>query len=241
MIDVKFQTPVPGLLNSEVTVQPANKFIPKDWKNIPHAAEIEHNSLDPYKHIGPNSYTRTAKLCPSFPDVFNAGFVIPAPCDIQLYYDKEQDSFRYETGLPGIQIVTHGNDQMLSYAENSTYEFVFKLDHVWECITPPGYSIMQIPMLWHSNHEWEAAYGIIHTDQYHFINVQIMLKKGIKETFIEQGEPLCYIVPYRREEYNLVLQEWNEEESATAYVNNLGSFKNGYRKLFRKRNAKQKD
>ena len=96
-------------------------------------------------------------------------------------------------------------------------------------------------MLWHNNPDWEVAYGIIHTDQYHFINPQIMLKNGVKDVFIEQGTPLCYIVPYKREEYNLVLQEWDEELSAKGYVNNLGSFRNGYRKLYRKRNAKQKD
>ena len=49
------------------------------------------------------------------------------------------------------------------------------------------------------------------------------------------------IVPFKREEYNLVLQEWDEELSARGFINNLGTFKNGYRKLFRKRNAKPKD
>ena len=84
MIDIKFQTPVRGLLHSEATVQPAKNFIPDIWKNTPAAADIEKNPLDPYKHIGPNSETRTAKLCPSVVDVFNTGYVIPAPCDIQL-------------------------------------------------------------------------------------------------------------------------------------------------------------
>ena len=39
MIDVKFQTPVRGLLHSEATVQPARNFIPDIWKNTPAAAE----------------------------------------------------------------------------------------------------------------------------------------------------------------------------------------------------------
>jgi len=33
MIDIKFQTPVRGLLHSEATVQPAKNFIPDIWKN----------------------------------------------------------------------------------------------------------------------------------------------------------------------------------------------------------------
>ena len=33
-----------------------------------------------------------------------------------------------------------------------------------------------------------------------------MIKNGVKDVFIAQGEPLCYIVPFKREEYNLVLQ-----------------------------------
>ena len=143
-----------------------------------------------------------------------------------------------EAGIPGIEIVIHSRDQFLNYGD-SNFDFIFKLDNTWECITPDGYSIMQIPMLWHANPNWEVAYGIIHTDQYHLINPQIMIKKDVKDVFIAQGEPLCYIVPFKREEYNLVLQEWDEELSARGFINNLGTFKNGYRKLFRKRNAKK--
>ena len=45
-----------------------------------------------------------------------------------------------------------------------------------------------------------------------------MLRKGVTEVVIKQGEPMCYVVPYRREEYDLIkniLYFWTSSKNIT--------------------------
>jgi hypothetical protein len=97
-------------------------------------------------------------------------------------------------------------------------------------------------MFWHHNPYWESAYGIIHTDQYHQINVQIMLKKGINEVVIKQGEPMCYVVPYRREKYDMQYVDFDMGLLNKADFNNLGVFDGTtYSKFHREQKKKLED
>ena len=250
LVDIKFVPHIDGLeLVEEITPKPANQFIPPHWKDIPalHQSSELLNEIDlPGKYYNQTKPMKTAKKCPSFIDVFNNGFVIPAPCDLFLQYDNEKEEWNVETGLKfsgrnpnetfEINFSVHPTQQYLDHVPNAPYEYIFKLDNLWSVITPKGYSIMQLPMFWHHNPDFEVAYGIIHTDQYHQINIQIMMRKGLKEIEIKMGEPLCYIVPYKREEYNLVLEAYDTKYHNAVNIANIGRFKNSYKTLFRKRN-----
>lgn len=254
LVDIKFIPHIDGMgLVPEICPQPAKNFIPDWFKKMPTYADrpqIFEDMQDPSKHFGYSSKTKTAKKCPSFADVFNNGFVIPAPCDIYCTYDQEKQQWYAETGLKysgrnalenfSIPISIHDTQQYLDHAPDAPYEYIFKLDNVWSVVTPKGYSIMQIPMLWHNNPKFEVAYGIIHTDQYHQINLQLMMRKGLQEMEIKMGTPLCYIVPYKREEYNLVLEPYDVAFHNAANLRNIGKFTNGYSSLFRRLNKKSK-
>jgi len=244
LVDIKFVPHIDGLEQvEEIKPKPANQFIPQHWKDIPamhlssemlNEVELEGKYFNHSKPIG------TAKKCPSFIDVFNNGFVIPAPCDIWLQYDSNKEEWHVETGIRSgnfkIPFTVHPTQQYLDHVPNAPYEYIFKLDNLWSVITPNGYSIMQLPMFWHHNPNFEVPYGIIHTDQYHEVNVQIMMRKGLKEITIKMGEPLCYIVPYKREEYNLVFEKYDTSYHNAVALSNVGRFSNGYKTLFRKRN-----
>jgi len=223
---IRFSSPIPGLTEVEVArPQPSRNFIPAGWKGVPkHMYPPFADKNDPYKYVGVNSMIRTAKTCPSFHDVWKEGYVIPAPCDIYLRWNHEEQNYHYETAIPRIPIVIHSNDQYLEHVKEPVHEFIFKMDNVWCIETPPGYSIRQIPMFWHHNPDWESAYGIIHTDQYHQINIQIMMRKGKKEILIKQGEPMCYVVPYKRIDYDMQYVDFDIAILNKADFNNLGVF-----------------
>jgi hypothetical protein len=232
---IKFSSPIPGIIDSElVRPQLAKNFIPDGWKGVPNKMEAPFpDPNDKYKYIGKNEMVRTSKTCPSFIDVFNHGYVIPAPCDIYLQYNKEKDVYHYETAIPDIPIVIHSQQQYLAHLKNPQHEFIFKLDNVWCIETPKGYSIQQLPMFWHHNPDWETAMGILHTDQFHQINIQLMLKKDCFETLIKQGDPLCYVIPYKRLDFEHEYAEFNIKKLITADFNNLGTFAGtAYRKYF---------
>ena len=250
MVDIKFVPHIDGMDQvKEICPQPAINFIPPHWKDIPayvEKEEIFEHLIKEGKYAGMNSKTKTAKKCPSFVDVFSNGFVIPAPCDMWFKYDEENQTWHTESGLKysgrnsgeafDIFFSAHPTQQYLAHVPNASYEYIFKLDNIWSVVTPKGYSVMQFPMFWHHNPYFEVAYGIIHTDQYHQVNIQIMMKKGITEFEIPMGEPLCYIIPYKREQYNLILEPYDTSFHNAANIRNIGKFTNGYKSLFNKLN-----
>ena len=70
--------------------------------------------------------------------------------------------------------------------------------------TPPGISMLQLPMMWHFNPNFTVAPGVIWTDIHHEINQQMMFhKKGVFN--LQRGTPLAQYIPIRREkfEYNV--------------------------------------
>jgi len=229
---------------------PATEYMPEWFRNMPAEVKLpaESFSVDGYirKKI-PN--IRTAKLCPSFVDIYNEGFVLPAPCDIWLRVE-EDGTWEYRLSNPlfsmenqfeafDIPFSVHPTHQYLDHVPNAPYDYIFKMDNVWSCVTPKGYSIMQIPMLWHHNPNFETAYGIIHTDQYHQLNIQIMMYKGVGNFEIKMGEPLCYIIPYKREEFNYTVEPYDTAFHNAANMRNIGVFTNGYKQLFRKLNKEE--
>jgi|TARA_R100000458_G_C8176473_1_gene175060 hypothetical protein len=222
-VKIQFSSRVLGLFDvKELRPQPAKKFIPEEWKKIPSKHTNEEDS--PYKY-NLLRLDATAKSCPSFIHLWEEGYVLVAPCDISIRENV------WETALPEVQLSTHPNYQYIDHVD-SDFSVVHKIDNVWLCKTPKGYSIRQIPLLWHSDLNFEVAYGIIHTDQWHEINPQIMIKKGVKEVFIKQGDPLCYILPYKRIDTELEVVDFNEKEYATSVIKNMGKFKNPYLKRF---------
>tara|TARA_R100000664_G_C2755504_1_gene143213 strand:- start:29 stop:763 length:735 start_codon:yes stop_codon:yes gene_type:complete len=237
-IQFEFMSPLPGLtLVEECRIQPSINYIPDSWKKLPQAVDMPLEDINPYnigKYYGSGVPSTTAKGCPSFIDIFQDGFVYPAPCDLYFYFDKESKESRWEAALDDITIRSHGDEQYVDHVPKSGFQHVFKLDYVWCGFTPPGYSVRQIPMLWHHNPYFEVAYGVIHTDLYHQINPQIMMREGIKEFQIKQGEPLCYLVPYKRQDYELKFSDWDLNRVNAANIRAIGKFKKPYLSMFKK-------
>lgn len=217
--NINFSTPILGLDQIEETkIQPSYKFIPEHFKNIP------------------SQSFSTAKNCPSFVEIFKEGFVIPAPCDIWFKGNNKEKTYEFKCALEEIKISVHTPLQYSEYT-TSNIQSIFKIDNVWYCETPKGYSIRQVPMIYHHNPNWYVAYGIIHTDMYSQINPQIIVTAENNEVFIKQGEPLCYIIPYKREKLNLKFTKFDELKRQKERIKFLGSFKSKYLEIFNKKGA----
>jgi hypothetical protein len=176
---INFVSKVPELENVEICKpKPAISYLPDWFKLLP-------NKL-------PNGMT--AKQCPSFVDLFKLAYVVPMWCDVNL--QRHNKDYSWETAHPEFTFDIHQDGQFSNYIPKDNYG-VFKANSPWLIYTPPGWSVMQLPMYYHFNSDWEVLPGIIYTDQYHENNQQIMLFKD--NVTIKQGEPLCMYVPYKRE------------------------------------------
>lgn len=190
---ISFVTWVSGLeAIDEVLPKPSSKFIPKWWKDIPN-------------NKGFNNETQNIKMCPSFPDYFSQGYIIPMWADTLIKYDKNTGVWSMRCGRsnefawefhPDSQFIDHATPSFLG---KDGYT-VLKAISPWRIITKPGWSVMQVPLYYHFENKFSVMPGIIHTDIHHDINQQVVVHDKDVEIFIKRGEPFVQYVPFKREE-----------------------------------------
>ena len=191
---------------------------------------------------------RSVKVCPSFSDYFSQGYIIPMWADVMLKYDKNQDYFEWQGSDDIFKWETHGNNQMLDY-KTATFngvegQFVFKALCPWRIITPPGWSVLQLPLFYHFNQEWSVLPGVIDTDIHSEINQQILYHGDGKEVTIKCGDPFVLYIPFKRSdklkhEVRYETPEENKKFDKDLLLLNQRFKPNGtYRKMQRKRDSK---
>jgi len=189
MSKITFISRVQGLEEiEECRPQPAKNFIPNWFKDIP--------SSDPM----------TVKSCPSFPDYFSQGYVLPMWSDTRLHYDKD---FGPKSEIPNFfpPITGHFDSQFMDYVKPSFQDidgrFVFKFNCPWQIITEPGWSVLQLPLFYHFNKEFSVLPGVIDTDIHHEINQQVLYHSDKENIVIKRGDPLVLYIPYKRNKTKL--------------------------------------
>jgi len=177
-------------------------FIPSWWKNIPVAEKFD---------FFPN-----VRMCPSFPDYFSQGFIIPMWSDSILNYQSETDELFWRSGLTNdLEWSMHPKKQLLDHIVpeplGSECVAIIKAQCPWRIITPKGYSVLQLPVFFDFNKDFSIIPGIIDTDIHHEINPQIMLHTKDKDVFIERGSAFVQYIPFKRTKYNLDILSNNDK------------------------------
>lgn len=234
MVEFKFSTRHElAKLDLEIHPKPAKDFMPK-WYKQAHA-NVAIPNWDFKQGLHP--VQRTIKSCPSMYDIFHKGWVFPAPTDIHLgavknEFTKEWD-LTWQLPSNDYKIEIHSHDQFVDLAPDSGVKGVFKFVMPFDMYAPKGYSVMQLPMLWHFDllQDWYVPYGIVDVDYHHEINPQLMFVSKKKEIIIKRGTPLGYWVPFKREKINLKYVEMTPEllnKSILSRGRIFTTFKNGY-------------
>jgi hypothetical protein len=188
---ISFISTIEGLESIEECLpKPAKHFIPEWFKNTP----IE---------IGESGVTlKTVKACPSFPDFFSQGYVIPMWADTILQYNKINDEWAWKTSTNSALWEMHPKSQLLDHTDVSfngaEAHFTFKAICPWKIITPPGWSVLQLPLFYHFNQDWSVLPGIIDTDIHAQINQQVLYHSDKEEIKINRGDPFALYIPFKR-------------------------------------------
>jgi hypothetical protein len=192
----------------ECRPRPAKNFIPEWFKNIP-----------------VDSGRSTVKNCPSFPDYFSQGYVVPMWADFKLKLNKEENLIGVEGPGDVFTWAVHGSNQFIDYVNPNFSgvgaEFVFKADCPWNIITPPGWSVLQLPLFYHFNKEWSVMPGIIDTDVHHEINQQVLYHSDKDEVIIKRGDPFALYIPFKREKHSFDVRYQTEKDRKILNKNKL--------------------
>lgn len=214
----------------EILPQSAKNFIPDWYKNMPTHLEIDEPETELLRQLN----SSTVKRCPSFRDIFKYGIAIPAPSDIYLSAtDKE---WRWETPSRCIELEYHDDFQFKDHYPDDKVKGVFKIKYPLSVITPKGWSVMQIPLIYHNNPDWHFAWGMLDSDEYHDLNPQLIYTSDSKEILIKQGEPLFYLYPFKRAEWKIEMLSYHDiEQKMNEFRWKLNTkFAGRYHKSFRR-------
>ena len=199
---IEFICEIPELMEIEECLpKPAKYFIPEWWKNIP-----------PAKHpLG-----STIRECPGLPDFFSQGYIIPMWADSYLQYNKESDIWAAGASSATHEFEIHPHAQFLDHTIAKMYgskaNIVFKATSPWSIITPPGYSVFQMPLFYHFNGDYSILPGVVDTDIHHQMNQQVLHHSDQEEIFIKRGDPFVLYIPFKRTKYDMDVRIANEED-----------------------------
>ncbi len=225
---IQFISTVEGLESIEECLpRPAKHFIPQWFKDIP-------------SKVG---NAATVKSCPSFPDYFSQGYILPMWTDTRLTKINKEWTWQVPSDLFSVDI--HGDGQLLDYVTPSFNgvdgQFVFKAVCPWRIITPPGWSVLQLPLFYHFNQEWSVLPGVIDTDIHHIVNQQILYHGNGKTISIDCGDPFVLYIPFKRSnKLKHEIKYQTKENEKMFKINSLNISKSfilggAYRELQRKR------
>jgi hypothetical protein len=211
----------------EIRPQPANKFIPQWWKEMPWDNNLEQSR---YRAEG-----GSVRQCPMFPELFSSGYILPMWADTTLFYrDGEWGWKSGSVGSP-FKVSIFQSEQFLDKSEykmngvNATA--LFQLHNPWQIKTSKGYSLLQIPLFYHFNNEFSVMPGnydgnVVNTDK-----LEIAYHGNGKEIFIKRGTPLAQFIPYKKEKIDLVVRditEQDKQDTSKLNVQRSVMFKNWY-------------
>jgi hypothetical protein len=199
----------PGLTSiPECLPQPMQKFVPNWWKNIPYSFESDSSE---YKDSPAVHNIPTVKACPSYPDYFSQGYVLPMWCDTILKYDEDTKTWGVKVSDPSFSWEIHTSKQFTYYKkpiyQGNTASIIFKTISPWKIITPPGVSILQLPVFYEFNSDFSVLPGIIKTDIFHQANHTVLFHSSKKEIYIERGTPFVHYIPFVREKSKMNFRE----------------------------------
>jgi len=199
---IEIWTPFKGLPRV-IPIKEAYHFIPSWFKKTPPWCDEQT------EHYGTID-KGTIKRCPGVSELMSLGFVIPLWCDLQIQI-FDNGSFTWKTPDPRFRCADHSSKQLTDYLPlDAKPTLILKPECPWYIKTPPGISMLQLPMFWHFNPNFTVAAGILWTDLHYSINQQIMFhKKG--EILLKRGTPLAQYIPIRREKIPFQVGEETDE------------------------------
>lgn len=220
--------------SKDLLPKPIKNFIPDWYKKVP----IEKSSDSMFANW--KRKIRNVKSCPSFIDTYKEGFVLVAPTDIQIFYDKEQDTWYWRTPYDLFpfekdteNIAFHDGKQMSDYLPPSAKtRIIFKIHYPMFLNVPKGYNIRVLPIPFQYNSDWVASPGVYNPNNVSQVNLLIEYTSDKDEILIKQGTPLAVHIPYKKEKFTLNTEQYNpKKHNKLRYKNTMmvqGRFHSSY-------------
>ena len=220
---------VPGTEHAELLIQPpkpAKHYIPKWFKEIP---AINKNNIKIDENGNPNL---NVKNCLPFLDGLSAGYIQETWTDINIEEDEDGDIVYNQASRTSPEIMSHRNQSHIP-TEDNFYNFEFIWKQYWMPKLPTGYSYLFTHPLGRVDLPFQTMSAIVDGDQIHYThggNVPFYIRKGFSG-IIPEGTPMYQIIPFKRESWTMVANEYNEKLSDKGIHDLRKRFIGSYKKM----------
>lgn len=208
--------------------KPSYNLIPDWYKKS--KVKLESNGLLSLKDLQPKI---TYKSCMPLQDAMTAGYCFILPADIEVIKDNGITHFVWRQGQQEL-VTKHPDEQWKDMlpCPDGYIKKAFKFSNVVELEAPKGYSALILPPLNRADLPFQVLSGIVDIDKF---NAKINFPFFIKEDFIgiiEKGTPIAQIIPFKRENWEMEEQEYNQQKSFIAESKIFSKIINSYREQF---------
>lgn len=222
-INIDLFTTRPSVLKYS-PVEPASKFVPDWWKNLPRGKFDEQTM----------QYMKNMRHCVGVTELFHRGFVIPLWSDVAVQVgQKSSDYGRYEFADNESAIHFHAPAQRGSFASNN--------DHLHMKIVSPWIARCDEDVKWlftglqynQSNlFDYVVVNGIADFKFQHSTNINIFLprKENLSVVVFPFGAPLLQVIPLDDREIKLHLHLIDQKE-ADLIISGPVTFEANYHKV----------
>ena len=178
-----------------------------------------------FKELKHSETNKTVKGCMPFLDTLTTGYTIKMPIDYYISHNFKKEGERYTEGYTrlnnykDINLNIKGESEIHSVEQLGTKcPFVnknknlpfYKILNPWLIKTPPGYSCLFLPPMNNGDDRFSIIPGIVDTDGLdQEVNFPIIIngdKYPVLETTIKAGTPLVQVIPFKREEWKMVVE-----------------------------------
>jgi hypothetical protein len=173
---------------------PAGKFSPSWFKTLPPTT---------------NTGLSTLKRCPPMTDMFGLGYIMPMWAEFKLI-PTAQGTYHVHSRMPTIENPFEGSRNSMQYQFPQQYKDtpwedyqVIKVTSPWVVKTPPGYSLLILPLFGQHGTALEPIPAVIDADQYHVslgITCRVKYNPDVDLSLLP-GDPFVQLIPFKRDEW----------------------------------------
>ena len=220
---------------------------------------IKLNIPEWFKKLEHSVLNKTIKGCMPFLDTLTSGYLLKIPQDFHVRHNVDNKNEKGEEFKDSFQtfalqdmahilsakylnlnsgIDTHSLKQVEGspFIEKNKNLPFYKILNPWKIKTPKGYSCLFVSPLNNSDDRFFIIPGIVDTDTFpNEINFPIVLngdKYQILETLIKKGTPYVQVIPFKRDNWKMVLKPRLQKEIQNSRIfyelDLLGLYKNKY-------------
>jgi len=144
--------------------------------------------------------------CPGINAIIRKGYIVTAPFDFYIKTFGDKENFEWQMNIdpsvltPNVNrpyIAAHTPEQLHNFSpeRSDSLKTIVKVNTYWSVFSSEDIELLQMPIPYPDHNIFSACYGIIDTDNYCDLILQLQWHKLEGEVLIKAGTPLCQLVP----------------------------------------------